>query len=195
MQQRRLRLAALLLAGSVAAALVVGSLHMQVRPRAVLCDQRLPGARERAGSAARRNVGVHGDATGAGRARWSVKCAGAGDHTPCNSRAPVRTRHARRALLRVLTRLCCLPPPAPAGRPRAASALLACRARSAAHGAVSGFCGVGLRVSAVRHRRRSRAGGALLVQPAGDAGGAASADAGGGAKGRGCPCPGAKGWR
>ena len=47
MQQRRLRLAALLLAGSVAAALVVGSLHMQVRPRAVLCDQRLPGARER----------------------------------------------------------------------------------------------------------------------------------------------------
>ena len=54
MQQRRLRLAALLLAGSVAAALVVGSLHMQVRPRSVLCDQRLPGARERAGSAARR---------------------------------------------------------------------------------------------------------------------------------------------
>ena len=95
MQQRRLRLAALLLAGSVAAALVVWSLHMQVRPRAVLCDQRLPGARERAGSAARRNVGVHGDASGAG----SRKLAGADVSRAlgmmCAKRAhAMRARHA-----------------------------------------------------------------------------------------------------
>ncbi len=53
-QQRRLRLAALLLAGSVAAALVVGSLHMQVSRRAA----RRGGER---GERARRNVGVHSE--------------------------------------------------------------------------------------------------------------------------------------